>query len=416
MKKSTFNILFVIQRGKAKADGSAPVVARITVNGEMCHFATRIYVDPDRWQSKESRTLGQTREERKINEALDELRVLIKRRYDEMLRREEVITAGKIKNAITGLDEKAMRLLDLCDQFINDYKGLVTTKMFSKETLGRYELTRRRLSEFMSEQYRMPDIPLADMTPKFIKDFDKWLRVTQQIANNTTMKFIRRTKTIYRMALNNGWVQTDPFGSFKIHMEKVDRGYLTISELDRLRDKTFSTKRLEVIRDLFLFSCYTGLAYIDLKVLSSDMLQLWPDGNLWIDSKRIKTQVEFHVPLLNIPLMLIKKYEGQRRNGLLFPVPSNQKVNEYLKEIAAVCGIDKELTFHMARHTFATTITLANDVPIETISRMLGHTNIRTTQIYARITDRKISADMGMLAQKLNNTPKNIGTQNTAAI
>ena len=416
MKKSTFNILFVIQRGKVKADGSVPVVARITVNGEMSHFATRIHVDPDRWQSKESRTLGQTREERKINEALDELRVLIRRRYDEMLRREEVITAGKIKNAITGLDEKAMKLLDLCDQFIDDYKGLVKTNMFSKETLGRYELTRRRLAEFMSERYRIKDIPLADINPKFARDFNRWLRVTQQIGNNTSMKFIRRLKTIYRMAINNGWVQTDPFASFRIHMEKVDRGHLTTAELERLANKKFSTKRLELIRDLFLFSCYTGLAYIDLKHLSSDMLQRWPDGNLWIDTKRQKTQVGVHVRLLDVPLMLIEKYKGRAKGKLLFPVPTNQKVNAYLKEVADLCGIDKDLTFHMARHTFATTITLANGVPIETISKMLGHTNIRTTQIYARIIDTKIDADMEMLARKLNRMPQNDRMHDAATI
>lgn len=184
----------------------------------------------------------------------------------------------------------------------------------------------------------------------------------------------------------------------------------------RLRDKQFPIKRLEVIRDLFLFSCYTGLAYIDLKQLSAGMLQRWPDGNLWIDTKRQKTDVPVHVRLLNVPLSLIEKYRGQCKGDLLFPVPSNQKVNAYLKEIAGVCGIDKELTFHMARHTFATTVTLANGVPIETISKLLGHTNIKTTQIYARIIDSKINADMEMLAQKLNRIPQNQRMHNAATI
>lgn len=410
MGKSTFNIIYVIQKGKAKADGSAPVVARITVNGEKSHFATRIYVDPACWLPKEYRTTGLTREERKVNEALDELRVLIKQRYDEMLRRAEVITAGKLKNAITGLDEKAMKLLDLCDQFIEDYKGLIEAKVYGRKTLTRYVSTRNRLSKFLAERYRLQDIPLSDINPKFAKDFDLWLRTTKRLANNTSMKFVRRLKTIYHMAVTNGWVQSDPLASVRIRMEKVDRGYLTTEELKRLQDKKFTSKRLELIRDLFLFSCYTGFGYADLKLLSSDMLRRWPDGNLWIDTERIKTHVDVHVRLLDVPLMLIQKYEGQAKSGLLFPVPSNQKINEYLKEIAALCGIDKAVTSHMARHTFATTVTLANGVPIETVSKMLGHTNIRTTQIYARIIDQKINNDMEMLAQKLNNKMNQVRT------
>lgn len=413
MKKSTFAVIFVIQRGKSKQGGYAPIVARVTVNGEMVHFATRLSIQPDRWLPKDYRTVGKTKEERQINDALDELRVLVRRKYDEMLRNEEVITAGKIKNTITGLDEKSMKLLELCDRFLADYKEWADTKMFCRETLGRYELTRRRLADFMQARYRLTDLPLRDINLKFINDFDKWLRITQNLNNNTTMKFLRRLKTIYHTAITNGWVQTDPFGAFKIHMEKVDRGYLTTAELTKLQNKSFSTRRLEVIRDLFLFSCYTGLAYIDLKQLSSDMLQRWPDGNLWIDTKRQKTQTPVHVRLLDVPLALIEKYKGTAKGNLLFPVPSNQKVNAYLKEIAGVCGIDKDLTFHMARHTFATTITLANGVPIETISKMLGHTNIKTTQIYARIIDTKINADMEMLAQKLNVNNRHGGIRNS---
>lgn len=198
-------------------------------------------------------------------------------------------------------------------------------------------------------------------------------------------------------------------------MEKVDRGYLTAEELERLRTKRFSAKRLELIRDLFLFSCYTGFGYSDLKLLTSDMLERWPDGNMWINTERIKTHVDVHVRLLDMPLMLIEKYKGQASGDALFPVPSNQKVNEYLKEVAAICGIDKDITSHMARHTFATTVTLANGVPIETVSKMLGHTNIRTTQIYARVIDQKINNDMEMLAQKLNGNNHHT-TRNSAAI
>lgn len=377
-------------------------MARITVNGEMVHFATRMYIHPDRWQPKDYRTAGKTKEEKQINEMLEELRVLIRRKYDEMLRREEVITAGKLKNAITGLDQNATTLLQVCDRFIEDYTDLFKTEQCCRETYLRYKLTRNRLAEFMQARYRLPDMAVKELHPRFATDFDRWLRMSYRLTNNSTMKLMRQLKTMLHVGYLNGWSKNDPLAGYKLHFEKVDRGYLTDEELDRLANKVFAMKRLEVIRDLFLFSCYTGLAYIDLKHLSADMLRRWPDGNLWIDTKRQKTDVPVHVRLLDIPIRLIEKYGGTTEGGLLFPVPSNQKVNSYLKEIASVCGIDKDLTFHMARHTFATTVTLANGVPIETVSKMLGHTNIQTTQIYARVIDTKINNDMALLAGKLN--------------
>lgn len=401
-QKSTFAVIFIIQKGKIREDGTVPIVARITVNGEMVHFATRMYIHPDRWQPKDYRTAGKTKEEKQINEMLEELRVLIRRKYDEMLRREEVITAGKLKNAITGLDQNATTLLQVCDRFIEDYTDLLKTEQCCRETYLRYKLTRNRLAEFMQARYRLPDMAVKELHPRFATDFDRWLRMNYRLTNNSTMKLMRQLKTMLHVGYLNGWSKNDPLASYKLHFEKVDRGYLTDEELDRLANKVFAMKRLEVIRDLFLFSCYTGLAYIDLKHLSADMLRRWPDGNLWIDTKRQKTDVPVHVRLLDVPIRLIEKYDGTTEGGLLVPVPSNQKVNAYLKEIASVCGIDKDLTFHMARHTFATTVTLANGVPIETVSKMLGHTNIQTTQIYARVIDTKINNDMEVLAGKLN--------------
>lgn len=401
-QKSTFAVIFIIQKGKIREDGTVPIVARITVNGEMVHFATRMYIHPDRWQPKDYRTAGKTKEEKQINEMLEELRVLIRRKYDEMLRREEIITAGKLKNAITGFDQNSTTLLQVCDRFIEDYTDLLKPEQCCRETYLRYKLTRNRLAEFMQARYRMPDMAVKELHPRFATDFDRWLRLNYRLTNNSTMKLMRQLKTMLHVSYLNGWSKNDPLAGYKLHFEKVDRGYLTDEELDRLANKAFAMKRLEVIRDLFLFSCYTGLAYIDLKHLSADMLRRWPDGNLWIDTKRQKTDVPVHVRLLDVPIRLIEKYGGTTESGLLFPVPSNQKVNSYLKEIASVCGIDKDLTFHMARHTFATTVTLANGVPIETVSKMLGHTNIQTTQIYARVIDTKINNDMEVLAGKLN--------------
>lgn len=259
-RKSTFAIIFVLQKGKAREDGTAPIVARITVNHEMVHFATRMYIHPDRWLPKDYRTAGKSREEKQINDALDELRVLIRRRYDQMLRGEETITASMLKNAITGLDQSASTLLGVCDRFIEDYTDLLRTKQCCRETYLRYLLTRNRLEEFMRNRYRIPDIPVKEIQSRFAAEFDRWLRITYQLTNNSTMKLMRQLKTMLRVGHLNGWSKNDPLAGYKIHFEKVDRGYLTDAELSRLESKTFPTRRLEVIRDLFLFSCYTNVA------------------------------------------------------------------------------------------------------------------------------------------------------------
>ncbi len=400
--KSTFNVMFLIQKGKLKSNGNAPIMARITVNGEMVHFSTRMDVQPERWLSKEYKTLGVSKEDKKINALLDDIRAAVVRRYYDFQAGGEVVSASRIKNALMGLNESSRKYLELCDLFLEDYAKLVETKGYGQESLFRYELTRRRVAEFISAEYKVADIPLADINKRFLDKLYVWLCGEKKLANNTAAKFIHRCSTIYRMALDNGWVKTNPFRAVKLHFDKVDRGYLTKEELARIMQKEFATKRLELIRDIFVFSCYTGFAYIDVTKLTTDMIEQWPDGNLWIKTHRQKTKTPVSIMLLDIPKMIIEKYAGQAKGDKLLPVPSNQKCNDYLKEIAAVCNIDKQLSFHMARHTFATTITLSNGVPIESVSKMLGHTNIRTTQIYARITDQKINADMAVLAQKLN--------------
>ena len=211
------------------------------------------------------------------------------------------------------------------------------------------------------------------------------------------MQFFKR---IILIARNNGILIGDPFANYKIRLEKVDRGYLSEDEIKIILKKKMVSERLEQVRDVFIFSCFSGLAYVDVANLKEDNIRKSFDGNLWIITKRQKTNTDVNVPLLDIPKMILEKYKGKLPNGKVLPIISNQKLNAYLKEIADVCGIKKNLTFHLARHTFATTTTLAKGVPIETVSKMLGHTNIETTQIYARITNNKISNDMQGLDKK----------------
>ena len=409
MDKSTFSILFVAQKGKLKANGKAPVLARVTINGEMIHLATRMDVEPDRWIGKECRTLGKTAEDKYVNEMLEKYRTIIRNKYDDLFFKGEVITASRLKSLLTSKNEEVKKLLQLFDEFNNDYSKLVG-KETSQKTYTRYLLARRRLAEFMVAKYNVKDILLSEINKKFINDFYIYLRtVDGHNGHNYHMKMIQRFRTVFKMAKDNGWVTTDPFGSFKMKMEETHRDCLTIEELTTLMEKQLVSERLCKVRDIFVFSCYTGLSYTDVYHLEKVDLVKGNDGRLWIDRERIKTGNEFNVPLLDVPLAILEKYADHTSKNKLLDIPSNQKVNDYLKEIAAVCGIDKPLTFHIARHTFATTVTLENGVPLETVQKMLGHKTIRTTQIYAKMTKRRIGTDMQTLANKLDSIPQAVG-------
>jgi site-specific recombinase XerD len=399
--KSTFSAGFVAQKGKPKADGTIPILARIIINGEMAHFSTKFHIQPDRWLTREGRTVGLTHEEKQINLWLGDFWSLIRQRYNEIVMQGEVATADRVKQAVLKLDQRGVKILDLFDDFNADYLKMVN-KGTTHKTYTRYLLTRNLLADFISERHKRKDMVVAEINSKFVNDFFVWLRNHDTNSHNYHMKFIQRFRTVFNVARNNGWVQGDPFASFKMRFEEIDRGYLTKAELETLMTKSMPSVRMERVRDLFVFSCFCGLAYVDVKELSATDIVRGDDGNLWIDTRRIKTGAQVNVPLLKVPLAIIQKYSGVGRNGKLFNVPSNQKVNDYLKEIAAICGIDKRVTYHLARHTFSTTVTLSNGVPLETVSKMLGHKNIRTTQIYARMTKDRISNDMNALARILD--------------
>ena len=400
--KSTFSILFVAQKGKLKANGKAPILARVTVNGEMVHLATRIDVDPDRWLGKECRTPGRSAEDKYINEMLDNYRNVIKNKYNELFFRGKAITAMRLKSILTSRSDEAKRLLVLFDEFNEDYRALVG-KETTHKTYTRYLLTRRRLAEFMAAKYKIKDILLSDINTKFINDFYIYLRtVNGKNGHNYHMKMIQRFRTVFKTAKDNGWVTADPFGGFKISMEETHREHLTIDELEVLMSKEMTSERLQRVKDIFVFSCFTGLAYTDVRGLKKSEVVMGNDGRLWIDTRRDKTKVAVYVPLLDIPRAILEKYADPTSHDRLLSIPANQKVNDYLKEIAAICGIDKNLTFHIARHTFATTVTLENGVALETVQKMLGHKNIRTTQVYAKMTKRRIGMEMESLAGVLD--------------
>ena len=368
--KSTFNICFYAKKDKQKAGGAYPLFARITVDGVASRFNTKLDVLPEMWDGKAGKAIGRTAEAGRINRMLSDINASLNTIYHEMQRRDNYVTAEKVKNEFLGHSENHETILTLFQKHNEDVKQLVGISK-TIATYRKYEVTRRHLAEFIQSKYNLSDISIREITPMFITDFELYLRTACKCGYNTTAKFMQ-----------------------------FFRGYLTEDEIKIILKNKMASERLEHVRDLFIFSCFCGLAYSDVANLRQENIRKSFDGNLWIMTKRQKTNTDVNVPLLDIPKMILKKYKGKLPDGKILPIISNQKLNAYLKEIADVCGIKKNLTFHLARHTFATTTTLAKGVPIETVSKMLGHTNIETTQIYARITNNKISSDMQGLDKK----------------
>ncbi len=389
--KSTFKVLFYLKKGSEKRNGEVTIMARITIDGKICQFSTKQSIHPDNWSVKAGKATGKSCAQ--LNKLLEDIKASLHQIYHELQRRDNYVTAEKIKNEFLGHTEYHETLLNLFEKHNNDVKQLIGISK-SASTYQKYEVTRKHLVNFIEYKYKLSDIALKEINLMFITDFEVYLKTIGKCNANTTAKFMQFFKRIILIARNNGLILGDPFANYKIRLQRVDRGYLTEDEIKKILELDLVSERLEHVRDLFIFSCFCGLAYIDVAGLRKEHIRKSFDGNLWIMTKRVKTGTNVNVPLLDIPKMVLDKYKDQLPHDKILPVISNQKLNSYLKEIADLAGIKKNLTFHLARHTFATTTTLGKGVPIETVSKMLGHTNIETTQIYARITNNKISDDM----------------------
>ncbi len=363
---------------------------------------SKLVVNPKIWDAKVGRAMGRSAKVLELNSRLNDIQVILKEHYYDIQRRHGYVTAEMVRNAYMGITQREESLLKVYEQHLEDTKKLVGLSK-ADPTYRKYECMYRRVVEFMKKKYNITDIPLREIKYQFIVDLEFFLRTEYKYSQNTTYKCMKFFKQVINKAIRAGLITVDPFNGYKISIERVDRGYLTEDELCKMMQKEFASKRLEQVRDIFVFACFTGLAYIDLAHLRVDNIQKMFDGRLWIVTHRQKTNTKVMVPLLPPALKILNKYEGCYNDGQLMPIITNQKLNCYLKEIADICGIEKNLTFHLARHTFATTMTLGRGVPIESVSKMLGHTNIQTTQIYARITADKIGKDMDILSRNLGN-------------
>ena len=399
----TFNLLFFIKKNKIRTNGTAPIYLRITIDGKAAEIAAKRYIDPKKWDNKAHKAVGNSQEAKILNAYLKTLEQQVYDFHYLMLKEEDFVTAESLKSKLLGTDVTTRMLIPIFQEH-NDKVEALVGQDFAPGTLERYKTSLKHTQEFLNWKYKVSDIDITKIDHVFIMDYDFWLRSVRKCANNTAVKYIKNFKKIIRLCMANGWITKDPFIGYKAKLKVVERSYLTKEEIQAVYEKEFASDRLSQVRDIFLFSCYTGLAYVDVKQLSKSNINTGIDGDQWIFTRRQKTDTSTRVPLLPLAQELVLKYENHPQcvnSDVMFPILSNQKMNSYLKEIAGICGINKDLTFHIARHTFATTVTLSNGVSIESVSKMLGHTNIKTTQHYAKILDKKVSDDMSVLRNLL---------------
>jgi len=402
--KNSISLLFYIKRVKVDSNNKSNIYLRITVNGRRSEFSINRKVNIDKWNSDSNRVKGFSKEAQEINQYIDLISNKIYKIHQRFIDEDKTFTAINVRDTYLGKDENHKMLLKIFQNHNNQIEKLIG-KDYASGTALRYKTAKSHVEEFIKFMYKVNDIPVKDVDHKFISGLEYYLKTERNCAHNTTIKYITNFKKVVRIAYANDWISKDPFFNWKGRLKTVDREFLSEDEIQNMIEKEFHIPRLDQVKDIFIFSCFTGLAYADVKKLTKDNIVIGIDGNKWINTKRTKTNTITNIPILPTAASIIEKYAYHKEvlNKLvLLPVLSNQKMNAYLKEIADLCEITKNLTFHLARHTFATTVTLTNGVPIESVSKMLGHKSLKTTQHYAKILDRKVSDDMNILRDRLN--------------
>ena len=401
--KSTFSTIFYLKRQAVRKDGTVPVMGRITVDGTQTQFSCKITIDPKVWDTKSGRATGRSAAAIEANRMLDNMRVSINKHYREIMDRDNYVTAEKVKNAFLGLEHRCRTLLQVFKQHNEDYEKMYEAGMKAKATLLKYQCVYRHLEEFIYQRYHVRDIALKELTPAFISDFDIFLRTEKNCCTNTVWLYLCPLRTMVSIAISNEWLSRDPFRDYEVKKEQTTRYFLTKDEIRLLMDGKLKNAKQELYRDLFVFCIFTGLSFSDMRNLSEDNIRTYFDEHLWISINRQKTGVQSNIRLLDIPKKILEKYRGLREDGKIFSVPHYMTCLYGIRAVAKRCGITKHLTWHMSRHTMATEICLTNGVPIETVSSILGHKNITTTQIYAKITKEKLNQDMENLSTRLGN-------------
>lgn len=404
MKKGhlSFSILFWLNKHRCKNNKPA-IYLRLTIGDKRAELSTYQYVSPGQWNQAGQCVKGNSEEVQAINRQLATLKGDVHRHYSLLMAAGKPFTAEDLKNVYLGKVEHARTLLEAFGFHNRRFGEKVKSGKKSAQTLKRLEIAKDKVAAFLKFYFKVSDMPLNEIKYAFAADFEHYLTTEQTIGSNTAMKYVKILKQVLKMSVDQGWLPANPLGGFKCTYDEPQRERLTMEEIMVLYNKEL-IPRLAEVRDIYLFCCFTGYAYMDVLTLTPANIVTGIDGEKWLAKDRTKTDTPEHIPLLPIASEIIDRYKDNlycKHYGRLLPVNSNQRYNAYLQEIAAICDIKKHLTTHTARHTFATTVTLENDVPIETVSQLLGHKSIRTTQIYAKITQHKISNNMKVLRNRL---------------
>lgn len=401
VKRSTFKLLLYLKKNEPKKNGNVPVMGRITIDGTPKTFGTKLEIDPNSWDLKHGRVLGKSSLALSTNQKLDKIRVRINKIYDEMLKDEGFATSQKVKLSFLGVGVMEDSLLKVFKKNNEDFEKMVTKGERSQSTYYKYKIVFNHLKEFITCRYYRDDMAFRELTCDFIREFDLFLRVDKGCTHNTVWVYTMPLYRVAEIAIKNGLIRRNPFEDYEISMKENDRSYLLKEHVETLLFHTPTKEKYELVKDLFIFSCFTGLSYIDIKKLKKSNIQSFFDGHEWIISRRQKSDVASNVRLMEIPKRLIEKYAGITRNDFIFPVPTNKICNSYIDKLIQEVEIitEQKVTFHTARHTFGTMF-LTEGVPLESLSKMMGHKNISTTQIYAKITSQKISKDMDLVSHK----------------
>jgi len=400
---TSMSVLFYARKSMANNQGEYPIYMRITIAGERFEIGTKRFILPENWSAETGRMKGASSNARSVNTFLESLLSKAYTHQRQILNEGKEFTMTEFRSRWTGVPlERPRMLMEIFEEHNQQMKALIGHE-FSHHTFERYTTSKKHTHEFMKWKYKVDDIDIRKLNYEFITNYEFWLKSVRKCDHNTAIKYLSNFKKIVNICIKNGWLDRNPFAGFKMTKREVERPFLVEEELNRIIEKTFLMPRMNQVRDIFIFCCYTGLAYVDVEKLTREEITTGIDGEKWIWTSRQKTDTATRVPLLPPALEILDRYKDDPQclnKKRLLPVLSNQKMNTYLKEIADACKITKKMTFHTARHTFATTVTLSNGVPIETVGRMLGHKNLKTTQHYARILDMKVSTDMKVLRSK----------------
>ena len=398
MSRSTFSVLFYVNRSKEK-NGVVPVMGRVTINCTQSQFSCKKSIPLDLWDAKGNCAKGRSKEALQLNRELDNIKAQIIKHYQRLSDREAFVTAEMVRNAYQGFGSEYETLLKAFDKDIASFKKRVG-KDRVQSTLWAMQLSRKDVASFIEARYRRTDMSMLELTPDFIRDFAAYLSTDRGLANGTIWQRCMWLKGVVMRAHYNGKIPRNPFAQFHISPNCKEREYLTEEELKQVMAHHFEDANLAFVRDIFVFVSFTALSFIDVKELTTDNI-VDVNGEKWIVSHRHKTNVPYQVKLMDVPLQIIDRYKHLQEDKLVFGKMNYWSMCKKLKKVMTTCGIEKQISYHCGRHFFATTA-LSNGMPIERVSRVLGHTNIVTTQIYARITSQKLNDDLTMLGDKLN--------------